>query len=186
MEVSEILTKLKADMKKAVDHTLGEFNTLHTGKASASMVDNINVDVYGSMMKIRDVAAITTPDMRTIQIQAWDKGSIQPIEKAIISSNLGISPVTNGTLIRLPIPELSLERRKDLAKVANGMAENGRVGVRAARKDAMDALKTKQKDSEISEDDFKRHEKEVQKITDDFNAEISNQLSAKEKELNEL
>jgi ribosome recycling factor len=150
------------------------------------MVDNINVDVYGSMMKIRDVAAITTPDMRTIQIQAWDKSSIQPIEKGIISSNLGISPVTNGTLIRLPIPELSGDRRKELAKIANGMAEHGKVGIRAARKDSLDRLKSAQKEGDLSEDDFKRYEKEIQKITDGFSDEIISFLASKEKELNAL
>jgi ribosome recycling factor len=186
MEVQDIIKKAKQEMKKAVDHTLSEFGTLHTGKASASMIDNINVDVYGSMMKIRDIAAITTPDMRTIQVQPWDKSSIQPIEKAIQSSNLGITPVSNGNVIRLPIPELSGDRRKELAKVANSMAEHGRVGVRAGRKDGMDALKTAQKDGAISEDDFKRYEKEIQKITDDYNAEITKLLTNKEKELNEL
>ncbi|MGA1115548.1 MAG: ribosome-recycling factor, partial [Opitutales bacterium] len=109
METEPIFTKLKEDMKRSVDHVLSEFATLHTGKANPSMVDGVTVDVYGSSMKLRDVAAITTPDSRTIQIQAWDKGTVGPIEKALIDAKLGINPIVTSELIRLPIPELSGE-----------------------------------------------------------------------------
>ena len=146
------------------------------------MVENITVDVYGSSMKLRDVAAITTPDARTIQIQPWDKSTAQPIEKALIDAKLGITPIVNGELIRMPIPELSGERREELCKMAQGFAENSRIGIRASRKEAMDALKEAQKNG-LPEDDFKRSEKEVQKNTDDAVTKINQALAAKEKDL---
>ena len=142
METDPIFQKLNEDMRKSVDHVMSEFSTLHTGKANPSMVEGVTVDVYGSSMKLRDVAAITTPDSRTLQIQAWDKGTVGPIEKALIDARLGISPVVTGELIRLPIPELSGERREELCKMAQGFAENGRIGVRASRKDGLDSLKS--------------------------------------------
>lgn len=169
-------------MNKSIDHVTHEFSTLHTGKANSSMVENITVDVYGSSMKLRDVAAITTPDARTIQIQPWDKSTAQPIEKALIDAKLGITPVVNGELIRMPIPELSGERREELCKMAQGFAENSRIGIRASRKEAMDALKEAQKNG-LPEDDFKRSEKEVQKNTDDAVTKINQALAAKEKDL---
>lgn len=146
------------------------------------MVENITVDVYGSSMKLRDVAAITTPDARTIQIQPWDKSTAQPIEKALIDAKLGITPIVNGELIRMPMPELSGERREELCKMAQGFAENSRIGIRASRKEAMDALKEAQKNG-LPEDDFKRSEKEVQKNTDDAVTKINQALAAKEADL---
>jgi len=173
---------MNQDMNKSIDHVTHEFSTLHTGKANSSMVENITVDVYGSSMKLRDVAAITTPDARTIQIQPWDKSTAQPIEKALIDAKLGITPIVNGELIRMPIPELSGERREELCKMAQGFAENSRIGIRASRKEAMDALKEAQKNG-LPEDDFKRSEKEVQKNTDDAVTKINQALAAKEKDL---
>ncbi|MDG1173149.1 MAG: ribosome recycling factor [Opitutales bacterium] len=172
-------------MKKSVDHVLNEFATLHTGKANPSLVEGVTVDVYGSSMKLRDVAAITTPDARTLQIQAWDKGTVGPIEKALIDAKLGISPVVTGELIRLPVPELSGERREELCKMAQGYAENGRIGIRASRKDGLDALKSLQKDG-LPEDDFKRAEKEVQKMTDDMVNQINQAVTAKEADLRKV
>ena len=169
-------------MNKSIDHVTHEFSTLHTGKANSSMVENITVDVYGSSMKLRDVAAITTPDARTIQIQPWDKSTAQPIEKALIDAKLGITPIVNGELIRMPMPELSGERREELCKMAQGFAENSRIGIRASRKEAMDALKEAQKNG-LPEDDFKRSEKEVQKNTDDAVTKINQALAAKEADL---
>ena len=169
-------------MSKSVDHVLHEFSTLHTGKASPSMVENVLVDVYGSSMKIRDVAAITTPDARTVQIQPWDRSTAAPIEKALIDAKLGITPIVTGELIRMPIPELSGERREELCKMAQGYAEQGRIGIRASRKDAMDALKEAQKEG-LPEDDYKRSEKEVQKCTDDSVSKINEALSGKESDL---
>jgi len=185
METEPVFEKLNEDMRKSVDHVLHEFSTLHTGKANPSMVEGVTVDVYGSSMKLRDVAAITTPDSRTIQIQAWDKGTVGPIEKALLEAKLGITPLVTGEFIRLPIPELSGERREELCKMAQGFAENGRIGVRASRKDGLDALKSLQKDG-LPEDDFKRAEKEVQKLTDDSVNEINQALSSKESDLRKV
>jgi len=172
-------------MQKSVDHVLHEFSTLHTGKANTSMVENITVDVYGSNMKLRDVAAITTPDARTIQIQPWDKASTAPIEKALLEAKIGINPIVTGEIIRLPIPELSGERREELCKMAQGYAEQGRIGIRASRKEAMDSLKEAQKEG-LPEDDFKRAEKDVQKKTDDNVTKINEALSSKEDDLRKV
>ena len=185
METKEIFDKMEKDMQKSVDHVVHEFSTLHTGKANSSMVENINVDVYGSSMKLRDVAAITTPDARTIQIQPWDKTTTAPIEKALIDAKIGITPVVTGELIRLPMPELSGERREELCKMAQGLAEQGRIGVRASRKEAMDALKDAQKEG-LPEDDFKRSEKDVQKNTDDCVNQINQSLTSKEEDLRKV
>ena len=182
MEPDEIFDRMNNDMKRSVDHVIHEFNSLHTGKANPSMGESVSVDVYGSSMKMWDVAAITTPDARTIQIQPWDKSTVAPIEKALIEAKLGITPIVTGELIRMPIPELSGERREELCKMAQGYAEQGRIGIRASRKDAMDALKLAQKDG-LPEDDFKRAEKEVQKTTDDSVNEINKALSSKEADL---
>jgi ribosome recycling factor len=170
-------------MAKAAEHTLSEFSKLHTGKASPSMVENIQVEVYGSKMHLREVAAVTTPDPRTIQIQPWDKTVVSDIVKSIQKANLGFNPVVNGNLIRIPIPDLSRERRQELTKVAHTMAEEGHISVRHARHDAIELLKKMQKNKEISEDDQKHAEKEVQIDTDKQNAEIDQHLEHKEKEL---
>jgi len=185
METNQIFDKMDSEMQKSVDHVLHEFSTLHTGKANTSMVENITVDVYGSNMKLRDVAAITTPDARTIQIQPWDKASTAPIEKALLEAKIGINPIVTGELIRLPIPELSGERREELCKMAQGYAEQGRIGIRASRKEAMDSLKEAQKEG-LPEDDFKRAEKDVQKKTDDNVTKINEALSSKEDDLRKV
>jgi ribosome recycling factor len=183
MNPDEVIELLEEELKKAVEHTTKEFGTLHTGKASPSMVDSLQAEVYGSPMRIRDIAAITTPDARMIVIQPWDKTAVKPIEQAIIVANLGFNPIIDGEKIRVPIPELSRERREDLIKVSNKMAEDGRIGIRAARHSAMDTLKSSAKAGEISEDDQKRGEKEVQKLVDQHNQKIAEILQAKEKEL---
>ena len=185
MDTSQIFSKMHQDTGKSIDHVMNEFKTLHTGKANSSMVENVSVDVYGSAMKLRDIAAITTPDARTIQIQPWDKSSCAPIEKALLEAKIGITPLITGEIIRLPIPELSGERREELCKIAQGFAEQSRVGVRASRKEAMDALKIAQKDG-LPEDDFKRAEKNVQKNTDDAVAKINDALAEKESDLRQV
>ena len=185
METNQIFDNMDSEMQKSVDHVLHEFSTLHTGKANTSMVENITVDVYGSNMKLRDVAAITTPDARTIQIQPWDKASTAPIEKALLEAKIGINPIVTGEIIRLPIPELSGERREELCKMAQGFAEQGRIGIRASRKEAMDSLKDAQKEG-LPEDDFKRAEKDVQKKTDDNVTKINEALSSKEDDLRKV
>ncbi|MGA2051894.1 MAG: ribosome recycling factor [Opitutales bacterium] len=183
MDLKKILADARAAMTKAVEFTLHEFASLHTGKASPMMVENLHVEAYGSAMRIKEVAAITTPDPRTIQIQPWDKSMLKEIEKAIQVAKLGINPQINGDIVRCPIPELSRERRQDLAKVAHTQAEEGRIRVRTARRDANETLKKAKTSGAISEDDFKRAEKEIQQEHDKQIASINQHLAAKEAEL---
>lgn len=178
-----ILADTSARMKKAVDHTLHEFSTIHTGKASPAMVESVMVEAYGSMMPLKGCAAITTPDPRLIQIQPWDKGLTRAIEKALQMANIGINPVVDGNLIRLPFPELSRERRAEFVKTAHRLAEEGRVAVRHVRRDAMEAAKKAKKDGKLSDDDEKRLEKDVQAATDKAIKDIDTHLAHKEKEL---
>ncbi len=183
MDTSQILKKAREDMQKAVEHTRHELGTLNTGKAQPSMVENIMVDVYGTMMRIKDIAAITTPDARLIQIQPWDKGSLKPIEKAIQTDKLGVNPVIHGDVVRCPLPELSRERRAEMAKAAGTMGEEGKVRIRAVRREAIDALKKSQKDSVITEDDLKKGEKDIQAEHDKFIADIGKLIAEKEQDL---
>ncbi len=183
METHPILQEMRQKMTKAIEHTLHEFNSLHTGKASPAMVENVMVEVYGSQMRLREVAAITTPDPRMIQVQPWDKGAVKPIEKSLQQANLGINPSIDGNIIRLPIPELSRERRQEMIKVCQRMAEDGRVSVRHARREALDAMKKLQKDAEITEDELKRYEKEIQQQTDRSIGDIDDHLRRKEQDL---
>jgi ribosome recycling factor len=178
-----VITDMQARMKKAYDHTLQEFSTIHTGKASPTMVEGVMVEAYGSTMRIKECAAISTPDAHLIQIQPWDKGVIQAIVKGIQTANLGLNPTVDGTVVRVPLPQLSRERREEFVKVANRMAEEGRVQTRNIRRDSLDALKKAQKDGKITEDDLKRMEKEVQAATDKTIKDIGEQLAKKEKEL---
>ncbi|MFB9900804.1 ribosome recycling factor [Cerasicoccus arenae] len=170
-------------MKKAVDHTLHEFGTIHTGKASPAMVEGVHVDAYGSMMALKEVAAITTPDSRTISVQPWDKTVLKAVEAALLKANLGFTPNIMGDKVYCPLPELSKERRKDLVKMCHNLAEHGKVGIRAARRDGMDGIKQSEKDKTISEDDRKLYEKEIQSETDKAVKEIDDHLKRKEEEL---
>lgn len=174
---------LKEEMQKAIDHLKHEFTTLRTGKASASMVDGISAECYGSMMRLKDMAAISTPDARTVAIQPWDKSTLSAIEKAIIASNIGIMPMNDGKVIRLPVPELSEERRKKLAKDAKDMSEQARVSARNVRREANEVVKRLQKDSIISEDEMKAELDAIQKATDKTIASIDAELANKEKDL---
>jgi ribosome recycling factor len=183
METHPTIKEMEQKMAKAVEHTLHEFTTLHTGKASPTMVENVMVEVYGSNMRLKDISAITTPDSRLIQVQPWDKAAVKPIEKALQQANLGINPSIDGGVIRLPIPELSRERRQDMTKVSQRIAEDGRVSLRHARREALDVLKKMTKDGTVSEDDLKRYEKEIQHITEKTTQEIDQHLQHKEKEL---
>jgi ribosome recycling factor len=178
-----ILTDVQARMKKAIDFTLHEFSTIHTGKASPAMVEGVMVEAYGSMMRLKECAAISTPDARMIQVQPWDKGLIRAVEKALQQANLGINPVVDGALIRLPLPDLSRERRLEFVKIAHKLAEEGRVNIRHARRDAMEQVKKAKKDGKISEDDEKRLEKEIQAATDKVIKDVDSHLAHKEKEL---
>ena len=182
----EIIKSMNADMKKAIDHTLHEFSSLHTGKATPSMLDGVRVNAYGSTVSLKEVAAVTTPDARTIMVQPWDKSVIKDVEKGIQEANLGLNPIIDGGILRVPVPELTGDRRKELAKTAGKMAEDGRVRIRQGRRDALDLLKSAKNDDGLSEDDFKRHEKEVQKAHDEYISEINKHLSSKEAELKKV
>ncbi|MDQ8207067.1 ribosome recycling factor [Coraliomargarita sp. SDUM461003] len=182
----EILKSMHADMKKAVDHTLHEFSSLHTGKATPAMLDGVRVNAYGSSVTLKEVAAVTTPDARTIMVQPWDKSVLKDVEKGIQEANLGLNPIIDGGILRVPVPELTGQRRQELAKTAGGMAEDGRVRVRQGRRDALSLLKTAKNDDGLPEDDFKRYEKEVQKAHDDYIAEINQHLATKEADLKKV
>jgi ribosome recycling factor len=174
-----ILTDATTRMKKSVDHTLHEFSTIHTGKASPSMVEGIMVEAYGGMQQLKACAAITTPDARMIQVQPWDKSLTRAIEKALQQANIGVNPVVDGNLIRLPFPDLSKERRLEFVKTAHRLAEEGRVHVRNVRRDVLEQVKK----AKLPEDESKRLEKEIQTLTDKSIKEIDTHLAHKEKEL---
>ena len=167
MDVEIVLNDLKKRMDGAIKSLKNDFNTLRIGRASTSLVENIEAEVYGSLTPLSQCASINVPDPRTITINVWDKNNVQSIEKAITSSGLGINPQIDGNLLRLPIPELNEERRKELAKLASQYGEQSRIAIRNVRKDGMDKLK-KLKNDGMSEDDYKIWIEEIQDITDKF------------------
>jgi ribosome recycling factor len=177
----------KADIQRrmhgAVEALKHDLGGLRTGRASTSLLDPIQVEVYGSNMPINQVATVSSPEPRMLSVQVWDRSNVTPVEKAIRNSNLGINPIVDGQNIRLPIPDMTEERRKELAKLAGQYAEKARIAVRNVRRDGMEALKTDEKKHEISEDEHKRLSTEVQKLTDDTIKEIDAAASAKEKEI---
>jgi ribosome recycling factor len=183
MPLDEILLEAEEKMTKTEEVVRHEFTSIRTGKASASLVENIQVDVYGSMMRIRELAGITTPEARVIMIQPWDATTVSPIQKAIQSANLGLNPNVDKKFIRIVLPELSTERRIEFTKIVKKMAEDGRVAVRHVRRDAMEALKKETKEGSISEDESEAAEKEVQKLTDQYIAKIDAAVAQKEKEI---
>lgn len=174
---------LERRMHSAVESLKGDLTGLRTGRASASLLDPIMVEVYGAHMPLTQVATVTVPESRMIAVQVWDKSNVQPVEKAIRSAGLGLNPITDGQNLRLPIPDLNEERRKELAKLASGYAEKARVAIRNVRRDGMEALKADEKKGDISQDEQKRFETEVQKLTDKNIAEADAAASAKEKEI---
>lgn len=177
----------KADLERrmhgAVESLKHDLGGLRTGRASTSLLDPITVEVYGANMPLNQVATVTAPEPRMLSVQVWDRSNLQPVEKAIRMAGLGINPITDGQNIRLPIPDLTEERRKELAKLASQYAEKARIAVRNVRRDGMDALKTDEKKGEISQDEQKRLEGDVQKMTDKTIAEIDAVALAKEKEI---
>lgn len=183
MPVDDILLEAEEKMIKTEEVVTHEFAGVRTGKASPSLVENILVEVYGSMMRIRELAGITTPEPRMLMIQPWDNGSIQPIEKAIQKSNLGLNPAVQGKFIRIVLPELSTERRQEFVKVVHKMTESGRVAIRHVRRDAIEHLKKEQKGGTVTEDELETGEKEVQTLTDKFIKKIDDHLHQKEKEI---
>jgi ribosome recycling factor len=178
--MDEILFTAEEGMDKALDFMKHEFSSVRTGKASPALVEGIEVDAYGSVMKLKQLALISTPEPRLIVIQPFDASTIKPIEKAINESKIGITPSVDGKLIRLPVPELSEERRKDLVKTLKNMAEDTRVRMRAARRHAMETAKKMQKEGALTEDDLKSAETQIQKLTDKFVADVDAQLTSKE------
>ena len=170
-------------MHGALENLKHDLAGLRTGRASTALLDPIQVEVYGANMPINPVATVSVPEPRLISVQVWDRSNISAVEKAIRNAGLGINPITDGQMIRLPIPDLTEERRKELAKLAGQYAEKARVAVRNVRRDGMDALKADEKKKEISEDDHKRLDTEVQKMTDDTIKEIDAAAHAKEQEI---
>lgn len=176
---SPFLADAQAKMKKAVDHTLHEFSAIHTGKATPSMVETVMVDAYGSQTPLKGCAAISTPDARLIQIQPWDVSLMKSIIKGIQEANLGFNPVPDGKVIRIPLPDMSRERRQEFVKNAHRLAEEGRVHVRNARRDVIEAVKK----AKLPEDEAKRVEKDIQVATDAAIKSIGDHLAHKEKDL---
>jgi ribosome recycling factor len=177
------INDIKRRMQAGVQSLKHELNGLRTGRASGSMLDPVQVEAYGSHMPLNQVATVSVPEPRLLSVQVWDRSMVHAVEKAIVASNLGLTPSTEGQVIRLRIPELNEERRKELVKVAHKYAEAARVAVRHVRRDGLDVLKKLEKDHAISEDDGKRHSAEVQKVTDSSIAELDQALAAKEKEI---
>ena len=170
-------------MSGATESLKSDLGGLRTGRASTALLDPITVDVYGANMPLNQVATVSAPEPRLLSVQVWDKGNVNSVEKAIRNAGLGINPISDGTMIRLPIPDLTEERRKELAKLANQYAEKARIAVRNVRRDGMDALKLDEKKHEISEDERKRLEAEVQKMTDATIADIDATAHGKEQEI---
>ena len=174
---------LQRRMDGATESLKHDLVGLRTGRASTALLDPITVEVYGAQMPINQVATVSAPEPRLLSVQVWDKANVNPVEKAIRSAGLGLNPISDGQMIRLPIPDLTEERRKELAKLAGQYAEKARIAVRNVRRDGMDALKLDEKKHEISEDERKRFETEVQKMTDATIADIDSASHAKEQEI---
>jgi len=184
--VNEILSEARQAMQKAIEAFQHEMATIRTGRASTSLLDTIRVDYYGTQSPINQVANVGVPEPRLIIVQPWDKGTIPAIEKAILASNLGLVPSNDGNLIRLPIPQLTEERRKELVRVVRQLAEEGRVSVRNARREANEMLREAQKEGEIPEDESKRAQDQVQTLTDEFVVKVDELLKEKEEEIMEV
>ncbi|MFC3174786.1 ribosome recycling factor [Novosphingobium bradum] len=174
---------LERRMQGAVEALKHDLSGLRTGRANTALLDTITVEVYGAHMPLNQVATVSVPEPRLLSVQVWDKSNISPVEKAIRSAGLGLNPINDGNTLRLPIPDLTEERRKELAKLAGKYAENARIAIRNVRRDGMDALKTDEAKKEISEDERKRSETELQKLTDEVIKAADEVAGAKEKEI---
>src|SRR5881392_227101 len=188
--MSELIDLLLSDardrMGKSVESTRHEFGTVRTGRASPALLDRINVDYYGTQTPLKQLATISAPEARLLTVQAYDKSSIKNIEKAILESDVGLTPNNDGSLIRLAIPELTEERRKDLVKVVHSIAEEGRVAIRNVRRDVMHDLRELKSDGDVGSDDEHRAEVELQKLTDDKISELDALMKGKEAEVLEV
>ncbi|QQR68272.1 MAG: ribosome recycling factor [Alphaproteobacteria bacterium] len=180
------LDDLRRRMAGAVESLHKEFSGLRTGRASVSLLEPVRVDAYGGEMALNQVASVSVPESRLLTVQVWDNGLIKSVEKAIRESGLGLNPQTEGNLIRVPVPELTAERRLDLAKAAGRYAETARVAVRNVRRDGMDQLKKQEKDSEISEDEHKKLSEKLQQTTDQHVKQIDDALAHKEKDIQQV
>lgn len=177
------LTELKANMEKTIEATQRSFNTIRTGRASTSLLDRVMVDYYGTETPLQSLANISTPDSTTITIQPYDKGSMAQIERAISMSDIGLTPNNDGQKIRLIIPALTKDRRKELVKIASKLAEEGKVALRNIRRDAVDAVRKQEKNSDISEDESRDMQDKIQKVTDEYTKKIDSLLAVKEKDI---
>jgi ribosome recycling factor len=188
--MSELIDELLADagerMQKSVESTRNEFSTVRTGRASPHLLDRIDVDYYGATTPLRQLANISASEARLLTVTPYDKSSIKAIEKSIMESDIGLTPSNDGSVIRLTVPELTEERRKELVKVVHGIAEEGRVAIRNVRRDIMHDLRELKKEGEVGEDEERRAESELQKLTDKRIGEIDNFLSGKEEEILEV
>jgi ribosome recycling factor len=180
------LVEARAHMEKAIDAVRREFSSVRTGKASTSLLDLVKVDAYGSKMPLNQVATVSSPEPRLLVVQPWDKSLLNTVEKAIRSAELGLNPSNDGAIIRVPIPALNEERRKELVRMLHRQAEEGRIAVRHARQEANKQVKQRQQASELSEDDAHREMDEVQKLTDEYIAKIDHLLKGKEEEVLEV
>ncbi len=186
MEISDIgdlLDILEEHMMKTEDALQHQFTAIRTGKASPALVENVMVEYYGTPTRLREIAGISAPEPRLLVVQPWDTSAVSAVEKALLAANLGITPMSDGRTLKLPIPELSQERRNTLAKQAKGHCEEAKVALRNIRRDGNDAVKKAQKNSELTEDEAKRMSDDIQKMTDKYIAELDKKLAAKEKEL---
>jgi ribosome recycling factor len=186
MSVDEIILNTEDRMQKSVEAASAEMSKIRTGRASANMLEGISVDYYGTATPINQMANISVPEPRLVTITPWDRSQIGLIEKAILASDLGITPSSDGSLIRLKVPELTEERRNDLAKVVRKYGEDGKIAVRNVRRDANEQIKKLQKDSEISEDEEKIYHDEIQQLTDKYTVRVEEIVKAKEKDLLEI
>lgn len=184
--IEKLFKEMNSKMEKSIEFIHHEFSTIRTGKASSSLVENINVDYYGAPTRLKELAGISTPEPRMVVIQPWDPSVVGAVTKAINAANIGITPIADGKLVRIPIPELNEERRKELNKLVKKMAEDGRIAIRNIRRETNDEIKKMQKKGEISEDEMYRYEEKVQKVTDDQIEEIDGILVHKEKEIMEV
>lgn len=184
--LDDLLNDSRRRMERSVEATKGEFGTVRTGRASASLLDRVHVDYYGARTPLNQLATISVPEPRMLVVTPFDKGSIRDVEKAIRESDLGVNPSNDGKIIRLPLPALTEERRRDLVKVVRGLAEDGRVAVRNVRRDALHQTKELERDGKAGADEVRRAEERVQKLTDEHVAQIDAALKHKEEEILEV
>ncbi len=184
--IKDVLIQTEAKMKKTMETLTHEFGEVRTGRAQPALIEEMHVEYYGSPTTVRQIAAVSSPDARTVVIQPWDANALADIERAISTSKLGINPMNDGKILRLVFPQLSAERREEMIKVVKDMAEKGRVALRSIRRDANDRIQKMQKDSSVSEDDSKKGQDAVQKMTDKYTKDIDATLEKKSKDLKEF